>query len=150
MRASKSEVYLHFVWSTRGRDPVLDGESARMVHRCIEAEARGAGCDVLAIGGMPDHVHLLVKAPTKVSPASLMHQVRGVSSAFVRDHLGDVGGFRWQEGYGVFSVSRTHVRIVIEYVEHQAEHHASGTVWPAIERSGEEPDTAGPEGAEPL
>ena len=65
MRQSKAEVYLHLAWATLGREPFLTAEVERSVYRCIEKEAKCLKCEVLAIGGMPDHVHLCVKLPAR-------------------------------------------------------------------------------------
>ncbi len=135
MRSSKAEVYLHFVWSTHGREPWLAGEVETRVLRCVEAQVRHAGCDVLAIGGTDDRVHLLVKTPSSMSPAKLMQYAKGVSSAMAGDRIGECPEFRWQQGYGVFSVSRTDITRVKQYVLTQREHHSSGRVWPAAEQT---------------
>ena len=78
---------LHLVWGTHERLPCITPEIERPVHRCIEGEARALGCDVLAIGGTADHVHLVVKLPTTVTIARLAQQVKGVSSHFVHDEF---------------------------------------------------------------
>ena len=78
---------LHLVWGTHARLPCITPEIERPVHRCIAGEARALGCDVLAIGGTADHVHLVVKLPTTVTIARLAQQVKGVSSHFVHDEF---------------------------------------------------------------
>jgi putative transposase len=140
MRRSKAEIYLHVVWSTKGRQPRLAPDIERFVYRCLESEAREMGCDVLAIGGTDDHVHVVVKVPTGVAPSALAKQMKGVSSRFIRERIQDHEGFGWQEGYGVFSLSRPDVKRVILYVERQKEHHFAGSLWPQWE----ETDTAAP------
>src|SRR5579871_2602004 len=105
VRRSKAEIYHHLVWTTSARAPAITPEVERAIHRCIESEARRIGCDVLAINGMPDHVHLVVKMPTKLSSASLAHQVKGVSSHFLHEKIDGMAHFRWQAGYAVFSIS---------------------------------------------
>jgi putative transposase len=127
--ASKAEVYLHFIWTTHQRTPLVSPDVEEAIYACIVNEARRLGGWVYAIGGMPDHVHLVVKMPTKVSPAQLMQQVKGVSSAFARDQLFRGKMFRWQEGYGVFSISRSHRDRVIAYVQNQKQRHAKAKVW---------------------
>ncbi|HZO90494.1 MAG TPA: IS200/IS605 family transposase [Chthonomonadaceae bacterium] len=139
-QSSKAEIYLHFVWATRGRQLLLTPESEREVYRCIEQEARRLDCQVLAIGGMPDHVPLAVKLPAKVSAAKLMQQIKGVSSAFLNDLRNQTGAFRWQEGYAAFSVCRPHIKMVIAYIENQKQHHAQGSTWASLEDTGEEAD----------
>jgi putative transposase len=136
-RHNKAEIYLHFVWATRLREPWITPEIERAVHRCIDGEAQRLGCSVLALNGMPDHVHLLVMVATRLSAAELMKQVKGVSSRFVNDALPGQEGFRWQEGYGVFSVSRSHVQRVVGYIQNQKQHHESGTLWPEWEQTDE-------------
>ena len=113
MRHNKSEVYLHFVWTTEGRQPLLTERLERAVYRCMEAQAAKLVCVVLALGGMTDHVHLVLRLPTRLSIARLTKQVKGVSSALANDLDQHTKHFRWQEGYGVFSLSRPHLKKVI-------------------------------------
>jgi putative transposase len=129
MRHNKSEVYLHIVWTTEGRQPLLGGDCERSVHRCIESEAAQLGCAVLALNGMPDHIHLVLRLPTRISIAVLVKQVKGVSSSLVNSMEGYARCFRWKEGYGVFSISRPYLNKVISYVQNQKRHHADQRVW---------------------
>ena|SRR5947209_8062492 len=87
---------------------------------------------------MPDHVHLLVTVPSRLSAADLAQQVKGVSSRFVSEQLPGHEGFYWQEGYGVFSVSRSHVKRVIAYIRDQKHHHQANLLWPEWEETDEE------------
>ena len=84
---------------------------------------------MLAIGGMPDHVHLAVRVPATVAPFKLMNQVKGVSSALVRKQLLSGELFGWQDGYAVFSFSRSHRERVVAYIRCQERHHATGELW---------------------
>ena len=138
MRQSKAEIYFHFVWATKQRLPTLTPEIEREVYRCIQGEAQTLGCDVLALNGMSDHVHLLVKSPTRLAPAKIMAQVKGVSSRFVHENLPQHGGLWWQEGYGVFSIGRNQRRAVIAYIENQKAHHTDNTVQADWEEVDEE------------
>ena len=138
MRRSKSEIYFHFVWATQERQPLITPAAQKRLHAFLEMQARHLGCQVLAIGGMPDHVHLVVRTPTTVCAAQLMKQVKGSSSAFINDLTRRTPYFRWQEGYGVFSLSRPVLRKVIPYVENQERHHQQGPVWAEWEDIDEE------------
>jgi REP element-mobilizing transposase RayT len=138
MRRSKSEIYLHFVWTTWRRQPWLAPVFERAVYRCIESEVQKLHGVVLSIGGMPDHVHLIVQMPTSLAPAPLMKQVKGVSSALINEHCEIEERFRWQENYGVFSLSRSHLPRAIKYVQHQKQRHARGAIWEHWEKSDEE------------
>jgi len=138
MRRSRTEIYLHVVWATRNREPVLTGETARIARESVTREALSLDCTVLALDGVEDHLHLLARVPGRVSAAELAKQTKGASSRTVSEWLPDGDGFRWQEGYGAFSVSRSHLKRVIEYIAHQAERHAKGDLWPEWEETDEE------------
>ena len=144
MRHSKVEIYLHLVWATMKREPILTPELSRPIYRCIQAEAVEMKCVVLALNGMPDHVHLLVRVPSTVCAADLANKVKGVASRFANDQLTMPHLFRWQEGYGAFSVSRSHVNRVIAYIQNQNQHHAAGTIWPEWEETFEDSDSLPP------
>jgi len=133
-RNNKVEIYLHYVWTTHSRHPMIRPEIERELYRCIEAACRKEKCDVLAVGGTEDHVHLAIKLPTTTPPYKVMQTVKGTSSAFARDHLVKPGdSFCWQDGYGVFSFSRSHKTLVINYISKQKEHHQTGELWPDVE-----------------
>src|SRR5947209_3911709 len=99
MRRSKVEHYIHLVWATKERQPLVTPQIERDVYRCISSVAQGLRCVVHAIGGMPDHIHLVVWIPTTLPVAELMKRVKGVSSAMVNDLHHHEKRFRWQEGY---------------------------------------------------
>jgi putative transposase len=133
---SKIVVYLHFVWTTKGRAQWLIPELEPKVYAVIVGEAQKLGCQVLAINGMPDHVHLLVQSPASAAPMRLMQKLKGVSSRVVGESLG-IQGALWQEGYGVFSLSRDDVSRVQGYIENQKQRHAQKTTWATLEESDE-------------
>lgn len=138
MRRTKNEVYLHYIWRTYRSEPLVNEHVERPIYRCIEQQARQLGCDVLAVNGMPNHVHLVVKPPTTASLAAIAKQVKGVSSTFARDQLMHGNPFGWQDHYGVFSVSPRHVQRVVDYVKNQKQHHADGTLIDVLEETDEE------------
>jgi putative transposase len=145
MQRSKVEIYLHFAWATWRREAFITPAMERNLYRCMEMEARRLGCQVLAVGGTADHVHLVVKIPATIGAAKIMQQVKGVSSCFARDHCRPDHIFGWQDNYGVLSVSPCDRKQVIRYVENQKHHHASGDLWPEAEEMSEmadEPDTS--------
>jgi putative transposase len=123
---SYAEIYLHLVWATWDRHPLLTGDRLEAVYRAIHHECIALGAQVIAIGGMEDHVHLLVRVPASLSASDLVKQVKGASTYMVNPAHGREAPFRWQGRYGAFSVSRHHVERVRGYVLNQEGHHRSG------------------------
>lgn len=143
MKRSKSEIYLHFVWATYRRLPLITAALEPCLYQALMEQAERLGCKVLALGGLPDHVHLLLRMPAKRSPSELMQQIKGASSAWARVSIRPSQElsrepFGWQDGYGVFSLSRSHLKRVVSYVENQKKRHASGKLWPEWEEVDEE------------
>jgi putative transposase len=92
------------------------------------------GCDILALNGMPDHVHVVVKLHASVSYSQFANQIKGVSSALLNDlREENTEIFRWQSGYASFSLSRSHLSRVVAYVDNQKKHHANQKIWPEWE-----------------
>jgi len=138
MRRSKSEIYLHLVWATRERQPFVTPAIRERLYPFLEMQSKHLGCHVLALGGMPDHVHVVVRTPATICAAQLVKQVKGSSSAFVNDLTSRTPYFRWQEGYGAFSLCRPLLSKVICYAENQEHHHSQGPLWGEWEEIDEE------------
>ncbi len=141
MRRNALALYLHIVWATWDRLPLISSHMERRVHRCIESEARDLGCSVLALDGTADHVHLVVSMPTTLRIADLVQQAKGVSSRFVNEELAPNVPFKWQGSYGAFTVSRQDVDRIVQYVRRQKEHHAANSLWPDWEQTFEDVPT---------
>ena len=97
---------------------------------------------MLAIRGIEDHVHLLVRLPPSLAPATLVKRVKGSSSHAVNHATGIHRTFQWQGGYGAFSISKRHVPIAGNYILRQEEHHREQRSWlpfePPAEPAGSE------------
>lgn len=132
-RRSFSHLYVHLVWATWDRLPVLDARMRNAVYACIQGECQELRTEVLAIGGIEDHVHLLVRIPTTVAVASLAKQVKGTSSHLVNHQAAPGVGLKWQGGYGAFSISRSHLARVTTYVLEQPQRHAARNLSPDLE-----------------
>lgn len=134
-RRNYAEVYLHLVWGTWLRRRMLSSEARGRVYACIQADCQRLRCYPLAIGGTEDHVHLLVRMGTSVSIGGLVKQLKGSSSHLMNHQSDRRRGFRWQNGYGAFSVSPRHLPLVSRYIQHQEEHHRTGRTNPRLERT---------------
>lgn len=133
MRRPWTELYLHLVWATWDRLPLITEVIRGPVYACIQAECKSLGAEVIAVGGVDDHVHLLVRVPASLAPAMLVKQAKGASSHLVNHQLDPGTVFKWQGGYGAFSVSKRLVPKVRDYILRQEEHHRSGTTHAAVE-----------------
>src|ERR1051326_1782121 len=138
MRQAKTELYVHAVWSTHRRARLLSEPVRNQLYPVMIAEAQKLGCIVMAVNGIEDHVHLCIRMPARLSVAELIKQIKGTSSRFLSQHFQFDEAFRWQAGYGAFSLSRSHVKRVVQYIEKQRKHHEQGTVWPEWEETDQE------------
>ena len=135
MRRNQLSVFLHLVWATWDRRPLLHGPLEREVYRAISAKCKELQVKLVALGGVEDHVHLLVLLPPTLTIADLVKHIKGASSHVMAQHiLTQTGGFfKWQSAYGAFSVSPQHWQAVADYIRYQREHHADGSLRPEWE-----------------
>ena len=140
MRRNKLALYVHLVWATWDRLPLIGPEIERRLRRNIESEAQKLGCTVPAINCTEDHVHVLLALPTTTAIADLVKQMKGVSSHFVNNAFDLEYQFKWQGSYGAFTVSRWDVDRIKQYVQRQKEHHATGQLFQELEEVFEEFD----------
>lgn len=134
MRRAGIAVYVHFVWATWDRLPLLTEEIERQIHRAIAAKCADLGAEVIALGGVTDHVHVLVGLPATITLADFVGKVKGASSHLATHReLPDGAFFKWQGSYGAASVSPGLLDVVSAYVAHQKEHHADNTLNPEWE-----------------
>ncbi len=127
MYQTRAAVFVHCVWATWDRLPLLTSEIESRVHHAIGAKVVELGAEVIALGGIEDHLHLLVRLPPALALAELVRQAKGASAHLVTHELTPGEAFKWQGGYAAFSVSPRHVREVSDYIARQREHHASNS-----------------------
>ena len=123
MANTYSSINIHYIFSTKNRAPLIAEHVKERLWAFMGGIARENDMKALRIGGMPDHVHLLVSMPTTLSVAKGIQLIKGGSSHWIRDTFPDMPEFAWQEGYGAFSVSVSYLADTIAYIENQEEHH---------------------------
>jgi REP element-mobilizing transposase RayT len=131
---SHSELYYHFVWITMERRPLIRPQWEDRLYGYLISKCQARGYIPLAIGGIEDHLHLLLRAKPEMMPSDIAGKLKGSSSHFVNQECEMSSHFAWQEGYGVFSVCPSHVNRVIEYIRFQKRHHHTNTVRLEYER----------------
>ena len=124
MPQSLSVVYLHLVFSTKDRRPLLRDPILRAeMHAWLAASSRKLGCPSILIGGVEDHVHILARHGRTISQADWVKELKRTSSLWIKERDRGASDFAWQAGYGVFSVSAANLEAVRDYVARQEEHH---------------------------
>jgi putative transposase len=118
-----SQIYLHLVFSPRGRDGCIREEIQKEVYSYISKVISNKNHKSLNINGMPDHVHILVGLNPSVSVSDLVRDIKRSSALYINEQKLVKEKFQWQEGYGVFSYSRSHLSLISDYIENQKNHH---------------------------
>jgi len=98
--SSHVAIYVHLIWATWDREPLLTPELASRAQRVVADKARECGAEMLAIGDVENHLHLLVRLPATLDVATFVKRVKGGSAYFIARHLAPGSTFRWQGSYG--------------------------------------------------
>ena len=123
MPHSYNKIWIHAIWSTKDRHPLISLSAEEKVHTYINMQLRELGCPVRITGGMPDHVHSLFLLNPQRSIAEIMKQIKGSSSHFINQNNVIPQKFAWQPGYATFSVSESILEKVYVYIQNQKIHH---------------------------
>lgn len=123
MANTYTQVHLHFVFAVQHKEALIAEPIRERVERYITGIVQHEGHKMMAIFCMPDHLHMLVGFRPIQSMADLMKEVKSKSTDFINKNRLTNAHFHWQEGYGAFSYSRSHVPQVIQYILNQQEHH---------------------------
>jgi len=116
---------VHCVFSTKRRQKFIAKEIQPRLWEFIGGIARRNEFKALMVGGMDDHVHILLSLPATMPLAKAMQLVKGASSHWMNET--HAKGFGWQEGYGAFTVGISQKAVTVAYIKNQAEHHRRHT-----------------------
>ena len=116
-------LYIHNIFSTIQRLPLIVPEIQSRLWPYMGGIAKQNDMKALAVGGITDHVHILLSLPATISIAKAIQLIKGNSSKWVNDTFQMPNGFAWQKGYGAFSVNISIVPETIRYIDNQAMHH---------------------------
>ncbi len=124
MAQSLSRLWIHLIFSTKDRFPFLADKTIRQdMHAYLATVLRSHDCQTLMVDGAKDHVHALFALSRKYSISTIVKAAKRTSSSWIKDISPAHGKFRWQNGYGAFSVSQSHLDQVRSYIERQEQHH---------------------------
>ena len=118
-----SQIYLQFVFAVQNRQNLIAKEHKEELHKYITTLVQNRKAKMLAINCMPDHVHLFVGFKPTILISDFVKEIKVESNEFINAKNWVKGKFNWQEGYGVFSYSQSHIDKVYKYILNQEEHH---------------------------
>jgi putative transposase len=124
---SFNSLLIHCVWSTKHREKSLDSKLRDRLWPYLGGVAKANKMKAFAIGGVADHVHMLVSLPPTLSVAKAVQLLKGNSSKWIHETFRKLHSFEWQEGYGAFSISISGIDATVAYIRNQTEHHRTRT-----------------------
>lgn len=126
MASTHTCLHFHLVFSTKNRSRLISSDFRAELHRYLGGTVNALGGVALAVGGVDDHVHLLVGLKATHALSTVLQELKKASSAWIHDRF-ELRRFAWQEGYGGFTVSRSNLDAVRRYIEDQPAHHEQVT-----------------------
>jgi len=125
MSGTYANLLCHVIFSTKNRYPLITDAIKADLHAYMGGIIREREGIAIIIGGMPDHVHLLIKMKPKFALSDVIRDVKAVSSKWINETMEGLHKFGWQDGFAAFSVSQSQAPVVHRYIENQEEHHRS-------------------------
>lgn len=127
MANTYTQIYLHIVFSVKGRENLIQKKWKEELHKYICGIVNGKKQKVYAIGGMSDHIHILVSILPNIAISDLVRDIKANSSKWINEKEYLIGKFQWQEGFGAFSYAQSQLDTVIAYINNQEQHHQKKT-----------------------
>jgi len=127
MPGTYSQIYIQVVFAVKGRDNLIHSNWEEELYKYIGGIIRNKGQKLLAINGMPDHIHILIGMKPSCCLSDLVREIKKSSNELANKKKFVRGKFQWQEGYGAFSYSHSALDKVITYINNQKEHHKKRT-----------------------
>lgn len=118
-----TQIHIQFVFAVKFRNGLINPSFKGELYQYISGILKQHNHKLLAINGMPDHLHIFIGMRPTQSISDLMQDIKGSSSKWINEKKFLKIKFEWQEGYGAFSYSKSHVDTVIKYIKNQEEHH---------------------------
>ncbi len=119
--------YIHIVFSTKHRQPLILPPVENELHAYMGGICKKLECQPLIVGGFTDHIHILCTLSKKIALMKLVEEVKSHSSKWIKPKGLDYSNFYWQDGYAAFSVNPKGVDRVTAYIKNQKKHHQKNT-----------------------
>ncbi len=127
MVKSMSAIYVHLIFCTKQRRPILNPGIMKDLYSYIGGICRNLECPMMAISGVRDHLHILCSMSRTISASTLVEGIKKSSSKWIKNKGQEYSDFQWQAGYGAFSIGQSGVSSLRAYIEKQEEHHKRQT-----------------------
>ena len=127
MAGTYSQIYLQVVFAVKGRENLISQSWKDELHKYIAGIIKEKEQKPIIVNGMPDHIHAFIGLKPSMRISDLVRDIKNNSSKFINEKGYVKGKFSWQEGYGVFSYSHSHIERVYNYILNQEEHHRKKT-----------------------
>jgi len=121
------QLYIQVVFAVQGRENLISNKWNKELHKYIAGIIKGKEQKSIIVNGMPDHIHAFIGLRPAIAISDLVRDIKNNSSNFINDHKWVKGKFSWQEGYGAFSYSHSHIGNVYQYILNQENHHKKKT-----------------------
>jgi len=118
-----TQIYIQIVFAVKGKQNLIHNDHREELHKYITGIVQNRGQKMLAIFCMSDHTHIFIGLQPSIAISDLVRDIKAGSSKFINDNKWMRGKFNWQEGFGAFSYSRSHIDKVVHYILNQQEHH---------------------------
>lgn len=123
MSSTFSQIYIQIVFAVKGRESLIHSSWEEELYKYISGIIKNKEQKLIAINGMPDHIHILIGMKTTCSLSDLVREIKKSTNEFIKEKKFVKGKFNWQEGYGAFSYSHSDLDNVINYIKNQKAHH---------------------------
>jgi putative transposase len=127
MANTYTQIHIHFVFAVKFRDGIIQSKWKEDLYKYMTGIIQNNNHKLLAINGMPDHIHILIGLRPAQSISDLIKEVKQSSSKWINQNKLTNRHFEWQEGYGAFSYSKSQIDQVVSYIQNQELHHIKKT-----------------------
>ena len=127
MANTYTALYYHIIFSTKHRHRWLSPEIEERVWSYLGGIARENKMTAFQVGGIQDHIHILIGAPPTIASSKATQLLKGGASKWIHETFSNMRAFAWQDGYGAFTVGKSDVPDVIKYIQNQRQHHRTTT-----------------------
>ena len=117
------QLYVQIVFSVKKRESLIPIKHKEEIHKYITGIVKNNKCKMIAINSVEDHIHIFVGIHPTISVSNLVKDIKTSTTEFIKDKRWIKFKFNWQDGYGAFSYSRSHIDKVVKYIENQEIHH---------------------------